>query len=129
MDLYCSKCGNSISNSLFCEECGELTSNMPSSFSSEESLAGLIVTSINQRKLIKFSELKKIENNPEKIFRIFAQLERTLNYYIIQEENDFALVLRTGDTKKIKLDMDKKLLKNLSLIVSLNEEDKNQLFR
>lgn len=126
MDLYCSKCGNSISNSLYCGKCGELTSNLPTSFSNEESLAGLVVSTISKNNYVKFSEFTKLEASKEKIFRIFAQLERTGNYFIEQDDLDF--VLKSIQESVITISKDKNLLKNLDLATPLVANDFNILF-
>lgn len=126
MDSYCEKCGHINSNSMYCEECGLLTSILPSSFSTEESLAGLIVSTLNNSLHIKFSEVLKLESNKEKIYRIFSQLETTGKYFIKKEQNDYILTKQVNS--KVNYNYKKELVKCLRNIFEINEKEVNKLF-
>lgn len=117
MEMYCSNCGFAIIDSLYCEDCGAIAQNIPTKFSAEESLAGLVVATLtkNTTSTIKFSELFKLDQNKERLFRVFAQLERTNNYIIEKTENDFILHKRKNLERKINKKLKKLLLEALPL--------------
>ena len=92
---YCENCGAELS-SLFCETCGAISSNIPNSFSNDESLAGMLANVILQGKPIRFSQVLTITKSPERTYRIFSQLEKTSNFLIVKKNNDYIISLNTS---------------------------------
>ena len=87
---YCENCGEELT-SLFCEVCGSISSNIPTSLSNDDSLAGLLANVINQGKKLSFTQIMTITKSSERTFRIFAQLEKTNNFTISIQENDYII--------------------------------------
>lgn len=133
MVAYCENCGSELT-SLFCESCGTISSNIPNSFSTDDSLAGLLARVINQGKPLLFSEVLSLTKSIDRTFRIFAQLEKTTNFIIIEQSNDF-LIKSVHNLQKdnsfinsIKSKNKLVLIKSLLELFPLTEEDLKSLF-
>ena len=87
---YCENCGNELT-SLFCETCGTISTNIPTSLSNDESLAGLLANVINQGKSITFTQVLSITKSVERTYRIFSQLEKTKNFLITRKGNEYII--------------------------------------
>jgi hypothetical protein len=91
---FCPNCGTKAeSTDSFCEKCGEnlVSPNMISHFSSDEILAGVIVNHVKQHGKISFEHVMKFTRSEERTDRLFAQLERTGNFQIIQAGEKYQL--------------------------------------
>ena len=95
---YCENCGEELT-SLFCEVCGSISSNIPNSLSNDDSLAGLLANVINQGKQLSFSQIKSITKSTERTFRIFAQLEKTNNFLISKQADEYIISLNMNNSE------------------------------
>ena len=93
---FCENCGEELT-SLFCEVCGSISTNIPTSLSNDDSLAGLLANVINQGKEVLFSQIITVTKSRERTFRIFAQLEKTNNFFISKQANEYIISLNTND--------------------------------
>ena len=117
---YCENCGKELT-SLFCETCGAISSNIPTSLSNDESLAGLLANIIRQGKQITFTQVQSITKSVERSYRIFSQLEKTKNFLITNEENEFIIsFLPNSEEKNITFGQIDKRIK-LYLLTALLE--------
>lgn len=131
---YCENCGFELT-SLFCEYCGSVsTLNIPNSLSNDDSIAGLLTAVIKNGKPLLFSELLALTNSRDRTFRIFSQLEKTNNFLLVKQTQDFLISLNT--TQKNQLDnfdwlkVQEKItiLKDLLELFSLSLDEINSIF-
>lgn len=131
---FCENCGAELT-SLFCEHCGAISSsNIPNSYSTDDSLAGLLSAVINQGKPLLFSELFTLTNSRDRTFRIFSQLEKTNNFWLIKQSDDFIISIKNSKDNRfdkpdsIKISDKLNLFKDLLEIMPLTFEDINSIF-
>ncbi len=96
MSFYCENCGAEL-NSLFCENCGSISMNLPNSLSNDDSLAGLLANVINQGKSLLFSQINSLTNSSERAYRIFSQLEKTRNFHVVKQSNDYIITVNANN--------------------------------
>ncbi len=131
---YCENCGSELT-SLFCESCGAISSNMPNSLSNDDSLAGLLANVIQQGKTLTFSQVLSITSSLERTYRIFSQLEKTDNFVITKQDNDYfihSIQTNTFDQKLFSSLPNKDkyhLIKLLLDLFPLSEEELNNFFQ
>ena len=133
LTAYCDSCGHELT-SLFCSSCGAISSNVPNSFSNDDSIAGLIANVVRQEKPLLFSEVLSLTKSLDRTYRIFSQLEKTRKFLIVKQSNDYLL---TTDIKSVKNDIsgstlktkDKlNIIKSLLEFFSLSQDDISKLF-
>ena len=133
MLAYCENCGSKLT-SLFCESCGTLSSNIPNSYSTDDSLAGLLANVIKQGKPLLFSQVLSLTKSIDRTFRIFSQLERTTNYSIVKQNKDYLIksIRSTKDQNQsidiIKTENKMVLIKSLLELFPISKSDLEELF-
>lgn len=131
---YCEECGAELT-SLFCESCGTISSNIPTSLSNDDSLAGLLANVIQQGKILTFTQVLTLTKSLERTYRIFSQLEKTDNFLIKKQDNEYAISLMppTSVTKNSLASLAKKdqyhLIKLLLDLFIVSEEELNTFFQ
>ena len=133
MSAYCENCGSELS-SLFCESCGTISTNIPNSFSTDDSLAGLLANVIKQGKSLLFSQVLTLTKSLDRTYRIFAQLEKTRNYLIVKQENDYLIHTISSSSNQpsfidsIKTEDKLTLIKSILELFPLTKDDLLDLF-
>ena len=74
---YCENCGEELT-SLFCEVCGSISSNIPTSLSNDDSLAGLLANVINQGKKLSFTQIMTITKSSERTLGFLLNLKKQI---------------------------------------------------
>ena len=131
---YCENCGFELT-SLFCEYCGSVsTLNIPNSLSNDDSIAGLLTAVIKNGKPLLFSELLALTNSRDRTFRIFSQLEKTNNFLLVKQAQDFLISLNAFEENLsesfdwLKVQGKIALLKDLLELFPLSLDDINSIF-
>lgn len=131
---YCEQCGSELT-SLFCESCGTISTNIPTSMSNDDSLAGLLANVIQQGKTLSFTQVLSLTKSLERTYRIFSQLEKTANFLIKKQDNEYVISLMPSAiaNQNFLASLAKKdqyhLMKLLLDLFTLSEEEVNTFFQ